>query len=72
MDLCGLRVTLVPEVFLASSGLWFSHLIQRKIKKSSGIGVLNSPFFTYHWNPVDFPVCRFGDKKLIITRLVQV
>ena len=24
----------------------------------------NSPFFTYHWNPVDFPVCRFGYNKI--------
>ena len=33
-DMCGLRVTLVPEVFLASSRLWFSHLMQGlKIKK---------------------------------------
>ena len=32
--MCGLRLTLVPEVFLASSRLWFSHLMQRKIKKN--------------------------------------
>ena len=71
--MCGLRVTLVPEVFLASSRLWFSHLMQRNIRKIlCDRGYLTVHFFTYHWNPVDFPVCRFGYKKLIITRLVQV
>ena len=39
-------------------------LCREKSRKSSGTGVLNSPCFTYHWNPVDFPVCRFGYKKI--------
>ena len=60
-------------VFLASSRLWFSHLMQRKLKKTSETGVLTSRFFTYNWNPVDFPVCRFGYKKIDSrTRFVDV
>ena len=47
-------------------------LCREKSRKSSVTGVLNSPFFTYHWNPVDFPLSRFGYKKFIITGLVQV
>ena len=44
-----------------------------KSRKSSGTGVLTIRFFTYHWNPVDFPVCRFGYKKIVSRkRLVQV
>ena len=39
-------------------------LCREKSRKSSGTGVLNSLCFTYHWNPVDFPVCRFGYKKI--------
>ena len=35
----GLRVTLVLEVFLVSSRLWFSHLMQRKIKIQNPLGL---------------------------------
>ena len=58
--------------FLPLRGSGSLILCREKSRKSSVTGVLNSPFFTYHWNPVDFPVCRFGYKKWIITRLVQV
>ena len=58
--------------FLPLRGSGSLILCREKSRKSSVTGVLNSPFFTYHWNPVDFPVCRFGYTKLIITRLVQV
>ena len=70
--MCGLRVTLVPEVFLASSAAALVLSSYAEKNQTSVTGVLTSPFFTYHWNHVDFPVCRFGYKKLIITRLVQV
>ena len=36
-----------------------------KSRKTSETGALTSRFFTYNWNPVYFPVCRFGYKKLI-------
>ena len=58
--------------FLPLRGSGSLILCREKSRKSSGTLVLNSPFFTYHWNSVDFPVCRFGCKKMIITRLVQV
>ena len=58
--------------FLPLRGSGSLILCREKSRKSSVTRVLNSPFFTYHWNPVDFPVCRFGYKKMIITRLVQV
>ena len=58
--------------FLPLRGSGSLILCREKSRKSSVTGVLNSPFFTYHWNPVDFPVCSFGYKNLIITRLVQV
>ena len=58
--------------FLPLRGSGSLILCREKSRKSSVTGALNSPFFTYHWNPVDFPVCRFGYKKWIITRLVQV
>ena len=49
---------------------------REKSRKSSGSGVLTSRFFTYHWNPVDFPVCRsvVSVTKKMVTRkrLVQV
>ena len=50
--------------FLPLRGSGSLILCREKSRKSSGTGVLNSPFFTYHWNPVDFPVCRFGYKKI--------
>ena len=46
--------------FLPLRGSGSLILCRKKSRKSSVTGVLNSPFFTYHWNPVDFPVCRFG------------
>ena len=49
--------------FLPLHGSGSLILCREKSRKSSGTGVLNSQFFTYHWNPVDFPVCRFGYKK---------
>ena len=58
--------------FLPLRGSGSLILCREKSRKSSVTGVLNSPFFTCHWNSVDFPVCRFGYKKLIITRLVQL
>ena len=61
--MCGLRVTLVPEVFLASSRLWFSQEIKKNIWDRF---TYESIFFTCsQWNPVDFPVCRFDYKKMI-------
>ena len=56
---------------LRSSGSLIS--CREKSRKSSGTGVLTSRFFTYHWNPADFPVCKFRYKKIDPrTRLVQV
>ena len=51
--------------FLPLRGSGSLILCREKSRKSSGTTVPTSRFFTYHWNPVDFPVCRFGYKKLI-------
>ena len=59
--------------FLSLRGSGFFISYREKSRKSSGTGVLTSRFYTYHWNPVDFPVCRFGYKKNDSRkRLVQV
>ena len=42
--------------FLPLRGSGSLILCREKSRKSSVTGVLNSPFFTYHWNPVDCPV----------------
>ena len=59
---------------LRGSGFLIS--CREKSRKSSGSGVLTSRFFTYHWNPVDFPVCKSVDsvtkKNDSRKRLVQV
>ena len=39
--------------------------LRKTSEGSSETGVLTSRFFTYNWNPVYFPVSRFGYKKLI-------
>ena len=39
--------------FLPLRGSGSLILCREKSRKSSVTGVLNSPFFTYHWNPVD-------------------
>ena len=49
--------------FLSLRGYGSLISCREKSRKSSGTGVLTSRFFTYHWNPVDFPVCSFDYKK---------
>ena len=46
---------------------------REKSRKTSETGVLTSRVFTCNWNPVYFPVCRFGYKKIDSrTRFVDV
>ena len=46
------------------AALVLSSYAEKNQENPLGPGVLNSLCFTYHWNPVDFPVCRFGYKKI--------
>ena len=63
---------------LCGSGSLFVALVlsshaEKKQENPPGPGYLRVDIFTYHWNPVDFPVCRFSYKKIDShTRLVQV
>ena len=53
-------------------GTWYWKIPKVKVKSLLTPFSFYAAFAEQNWNPVDFPLCRFGYKKLIITRLVQV